>query len=312
MKALSSSSGTARQFNPLRPQSFFLEPERAESGGIVSVATIFLTNRECPWRCVYCDLWKGTMTETVPRGAIPAQMDYALREIGNSTIRQIKLYNAGSFFDPKAVPPEDFPAIAERLHGFERVIVECHPALVGDSAVRFRDLLTTATKLEVAMGLEIADDAILTKLNKRMTLAMFKGAAAFLRAHEIALRVFVMVKPPFVRSEDEALEFARRSIDFAFDCGASVVSLIPARFGPDELQSLAQRGDFAPPKLATLESVLDYGVALRRGRVFADVWDLEKFAECPDCFTARRARLERMNFEQQSESRANCQHCGWR
>ena len=142
MKALSSSPVTARQFNPLRPQSFFLESERAESGEIVSVATIFLTNRECPWRCVYCDLWKNTTTETVPRGAIPAQMDYALREIGNSTIRQIKLYNAGSFFDSKAIPPGDFPAIAERVRGFERVIVECHPALVGESAVAFRNLLT--------------------------------------------------------------------------------------------------------------------------------------------------------------------------
>ena len=301
------------ELNPQRPQQFFMEQERATSGELVSVATIFLTNRECPWRCVYCDLWKNTTTQTVPPGAIPAQIDFALRELGEPAIRQIKLYNAGSFFDPNAILPEDFSAIAERLRGFERVIVECHPALVGESAESFRQLLAhhvSRPTLEVAMGLEIADDAILAKLNKRMTLAMFKGAADFLRAHDIALRAFVMVKPPFVRSEEEALDFARRSIDFAFDCGATAVSLIPARFGPDELQTLAQRGDFAPPKLATLEVALDYGVALRRGRVFADVWDLEKFSDCPDCFPARRARLERMNLQQQSEPRADCQHYG--
>lgn len=295
-----------------RPQQFLLEQERAESGEIVSVATLFLTNRECPWRCVYCDLWKSTTTETVPLGAIPAQIDFALRELGDPAIRQIKLYNAGSFFDPNAIPPGDYPAIAQRVHGFERVIVECHPALVGDSAVRFRDLLTPHAPrptLEVAMGLEIADDAILAKLNKRMTLAMFKRAAEFLRTNGIALRAFVMVKPPFVRGEEEALDFARRSVDFAFDCGATAVALIPARFGPAELDALARSGDFAPPKLATLEAALDYGVALRRGRVFADLWDLEQFADCLECFPARRDRLGRINLQQQFEARAVCAFC---
>ena len=321
----------ARVFDTQRPQSFFLERERAESGEIVSVATVFLTNRECPWRCVYCDLWKGTTTETVPVGAIPAQIDFALNELARApeqrtalsadgvkpagtadmpvrrSASQIKLYNAGSFFDPRAIPPEDFPAIAERLHGFERVIVECHPALVGDSAVRFRDLLTTTTKLEVAVGLEIADDAILAKLNKRMTLAMFRRAAEFLRECHIAMRAFVMVKPPFVRSEDEALDFAQRSIDFAFDCDATAVSLIPARFGPEPLQTLAASGDFAPPALATLEAALDYGVAQQRGRVFADVWDSEKFSDCAKCFSARRERLVQINLQQKLLPKVKCQ-----
>src|SRR5438309_10072825 len=64
-----------------KPHAFLVEEERAESGEIVSVATIFLTNRECPWRCLMCDLWKNTLTETGPLGAIPAQIDYALEEL---------------------------------------------------------------------------------------------------------------------------------------------------------------------------------------------------------------------------------------
>ena len=289
-----------RSFDPLRPQGFFLEHERGASGKVVPVATVFLTNRECPWRCVYCDLWKNTLTVTVPPGAIPAQIDFALAQLPGGSFSQIKLYNAGSFFDPKAIPPEDFTAIAERVRGFERVIVECHPALVGESALSFRDLLgfsVTAPKLEVAMGLEIADDTILARLNKRMTLAMFRRAAEFLTRHGIALRVFVIVKPPFVRTEVEALEFARRSIDFAFECGAEVVSLIPARFGPAALDELAAQGDFAPPTLATFEAALDYGVARRRGRVFADLWDIEKLGG-GHRLEARIARLREINSTQ--------------
>ena len=293
-----------------------MEPERAASGEVISVATLFLTNRECPWRCLYCDLWKNTTTETVPMGAILAQIEFALAELPAGVHSQIKLYNAGSFFDPKAIPPEDFPAIADRVRGFERVIVECHPALVGKSALRFRELLsesairnpqsTIAPRLEVAMGLEIADDEILAKLNKRMTLAMFRRASEFLTSHEIAVRAFIIVKPPFVRTETDALEFVRRSIDFAFECGAGVVSLIPARFGPAALDELAARGDFAPPSLATLEAALDYGVSLRRGRVFADLWDLEKLSKCPDCFPARRERLARINLHQSIEPSVAC------
>ena len=284
-----------------KPSAFLVEGERAESGEIVRIATIFLTNRECPWRCLMCDLWQNTLTESVPPGAIPEQIDLALRQLGEA--RQIKLYNAGSFFDPRAIPPEDFPAIAERVRDFERVIVECHPSLIGDSVRRFRDLVSG--KLEVAMGLETVEPTVLEKLNKRMTLASFAKAAAFLRTHDIALRVFVLVKPPFL-DESAALEWAKRSVDFAFDCGAGVVSLIPVRAGNGAMEALAASGDFAAPKLATLEAALDYGIGLRRGRVFADLWDLEKFSECALCFPARRDRLWQMNAWQTIIPRNAC------
>ena len=287
-----------------RPYGFLTEPERAESGEVVPVATIFLTNRECPWRCLMCDLWKNTLTETVPAGAIPAQIDFALAQLPAS--RQIKLYNSGSFFDPRAIPPGDYPAIADRLRAFERVIVECHPSLVGESALRFRDMLSG--KIEVAMGLETFHPEVLLKLNKRMTLEQFSHAATFLREHDIALRVFVLVKPPFL-NEAEALEWAGRSVDFAFNCGASVVSLIPTRPGNGALETLAAQGKFSPPKLATFEAAFDYAIGLRRGRVFADTWDLERFSDCAECFCARRERLERMNISQQSEAQVTCGAC---
>ena len=304
-----------------KPSAFLVEDERAESGEIVRVATIFLTSRECPWRCLMCDLWRNTLTESVPPGAIPEQIDFALTRLRGLPLQRraekmagrptplarsplerpatIKLYNAGSFFDARAIPPEDFPAIAGRVRGFERVIVECHPSLVGDSALRFRDLLSG--KLEVAMGLETVETSVLEKLNKRMTLASFAKAAAFLRAHDIALRVFILVKPPFL-DEAAALHWARRSIDFAFTCGASVVSLIPTRAGNGALEALG----FVPPKLATLEAAHDYGIGLQRGRVFADLWDLEKFSECAICFPARRERLWEMNAGQTVRGRIAC------
>jgi radical SAM enzyme (TIGR01210 family) len=293
------------QVDPRRPWLSFVEDERDGSGALAPVATIFLTNRECPWRCLMCDLWQHTLTETVPVGAIPAQIDFALGQMPPA--RHLKLYNSGSFFDPRAIPPEDYAAIADRVRGFERVIVECHPALVGKTTIHFRDLLRG--QLEVAMGLETAHPEVLAKLNKRMTLDQFRHAAEFLRQHGIAWRAFILVQPPFL-DEDEALLWACRSMDFAFDCGADVASLIPTRFGNGALEALAEQGQFSPPKLKTLEAALDYGLSVRRGRVFADLWDLEQFSNCEACFPARRQRLAESNRTQAVTPAVACARCG--
>jgi radical SAM enzyme (TIGR01210 family) len=287
-----------------KPAGCFVEDEPTESGRITSVATVLLTNRECPWRCLMCDLWRHTLTDDTPAGAIPAQIDHALARLPQAEV--IKLYNSGSFFDPRAIPPADHEAIANRLRHFERVIVECHPALVNDSAYRFRDRL--GGPLEVAMGLETVHPEVLPKLNKRMTLDSFSRAAERLRKGGIALRAFVLVRPPFLE-ESAAVEWALRSVEFAFNCGATAVSLIPTREGNGALEALTSRGDFAPPRLSTLEKALAAGIGIQRGRVFADLWDLERFSQCSHCFPARLNRLREMNLRQSLRPAIECEHC---
>jgi radical SAM enzyme (TIGR01210 family) len=291
--------------DPLRPYAFLVEDERVASGEVVPVATIFLTNRECPWRCLMCDLWRNTLTESVPAGALPTQIDYALQRLGEA--RQIKLYNSGSFFDSKAIPLQDHGAIAERMAGFERVIVECHPALVGETCVKFRDQI--AGRLEVAMGLETAHPEILERLNKRMSLEQFDLAARVLRNNHIDLRVFILVKPPFML-EEEAVEWATRSLEFAFDCGATAATLIPTRGGNGAMEELAEAGLFSPPRLATLEAALAAGIAMTRGRVFADLWDVKRTASCEACAQGRIARLHAMNLQQCVLPPVPCERCG--
>jgi radical SAM enzyme (TIGR01210 family) len=293
--------------NPRQPYAFLVEEERAASGEVVPVATIFLTNRECPWRCLMCDLWRNTLTESVPAGAIPEQIEFALARL--PTARQIKLYNSGSFFDVHAIPPEDYGAIAADVACFDRVIVESHPSLVGDRCLRFRDLLSAP--LEVAMGLETVHPTALERLNKRMTLEQFVGAADRLRQNAIDLRVFILVQPPFVR-KDEALHWSQRSLDFAFNCGATAATLIPTRAGNGATDRLMQSGDFVPPGLQTVENALEYGIDIKRGRVFVDLWDIQRVATCPQCREQRIARLASMNRSQQPGSAVPCDACGGR
>ena len=158
------------------------------------------------------------------------------------------------------------------------------------------------------MGLETVHPTILPRLNKGMTLRQFARAAEDLRRRAVALRVFIMVKLPGM-DEDEALDWAGRSLDFAFDCGATAAALIPTRAGNGALDELQRRGEFSPPRLRTLETAVAYGVGLGRGRVFADLWDLEKIASCVSCFPARLARLREMNLRQRVGARIRCDVC---
>jgi archaeosine synthase beta-subunit len=296
-----------RALNPRQPYAFLVEDELAASGELVPVATIFLTNRECPWHCLMCDLWRNTLTERVPTGAIPEQIRFALSQL--PTARHIKLYNSGSFFDVHAIPPEDYGAVAAQVTPFERVIVESHPSLVGDRCFQFRDLLNTP--LEVAMGLETVHPTALERLNKRMTLKQFSTAATRLRENAIDLRVFILVQPPFVR-ENEALHWAKRSLDYAFDCGATAATLIPTRAGNGATDHLVQSGDFVPPDLQTVEDALEYGIGINRGRVFVDLWDIERVVACSQCREQRIARLAIMNRSQLLADAIPCGACGGR
>jgi radical SAM enzyme (TIGR01210 family) len=305
--------------DPLKPHGFFLERELSPSGHVASSAVILLTNRECAWRCLMCDLWKNTLPYNVPPAAIPAQIDYALARLG-SRAEQIKLYNSGSFFDTAAIPLEDYAQIAEKVSFADRVIVECHPKLVGEKTIAFRDQLTDP-KLEVAMGLETIHPTILPRLNKQLTRPLFLRAARELHDLGIALRVFVLVKPPFMR-EPQAVDWAVKSTEFAFDCGAAVVSLIPTRPGNGAMDRLLENDEFARPALCTVENSLHEclirfcnrrgsaapGGGLRR-RVFVDTWNLEQFATCPHCFDQRRLRLCQMNLTQEILPPIHCSVC---
>ncbi len=290
---------------PRVPYAFLVEDECAATGVLEPTATVFLTNRECPWRCVMCDLWQNTLTESVPAGAIPEQIRYALGRLPPA--KHIKLYNSGSFFDRGAIPVEDYSEIASAVEPFERVIVESHPSLVGDRCWRFRDLVRG--ELEVAMGLETAHAQILERLNKKLTLAQFATAAERLREERVDLRVFVLIQPPFMKA-DEALFWAKASVDFAFECGATAVALIPTRAGNGAVDALALIGEFQVPELHVAEAVFTYGLGLRSGRVFLDLWDIERVPSCAACRLPRLDRLRAMNLSQQILPAISCVQCG--
>jgi len=300
-KWILSQRGPKNTVDPLKPHAWLVEKECTPSGKIEDTATIFLTNRECPYRCLMCDLWKNTSDSSSLPGTIPDQIEWALNQMAPA--KHLKLYNSGSFFDRKAIPTSDYKRIAEIVSHFETVIVESHARLIGDSCLDFKKLLKP--DLQVALGLETVHPDVLLKLNKQMSLANFSDAVSFLKQNEIRTRAFILLRPPFL-AEDEGIYWAERSIDFAFETGVECCIVIPVRAGNGVMDKLKEMNFFAPPNIHSLEMVLEYGIQLKKGRVFADVWDLGLFSNCDKCLDQRTKRITGMNLMQEVSERIKC------
>jgi len=293
--------GKKNVVDPQKPYAWLVEKERTISGEIEDTAIIFLTNRECPFHCLMCDLWKNTTDNPVPSGAIPNQIEWALDQMPKA--KHLKLYNNGNFFDERAIPEKDYKRIAELVSNFETVIVESHPKLINEKCLRFRDMLKP--ELQVALGLETVHPEVLRKLNKQMTIEDFKKSINYLIQNKIPSRTFTLLKPPFL-SEAEGIYWAKKSIDFAFSIGVECCTIIPVRAGNGAMELLMEKDDFSLPEIQSLEMVLEYGIGLSAGRVFADTWDLNLFSNCKKCTKQRIDRLTEMNRKQRIVNQVTC------
>lgn len=288
--------------DPNKPYLYLQDEEIQKNGRVQKVNTIFLTNRECPFKCVMCDLWRHTLDKPTPRKAIPRQIEYALERMPTASV--VKLYNSGNFFDGKAIPKSDYQAIAELLAGFDHIIVENHPRLIGSFIPEFRDMLNGT--FEIAMGLETIHPEVLPKLNKQITKEDFFESTRFLTENGIDVRAFILLNPPFLTNPEKNIEWCLKSVEFAFDSGCTASTIIPVRDGNGIMDELKNRGDYIPPALSALETVFDKALHLKKGRVFCDIWDLKRFSDCDRCLKGRRDRLNEMNVTQKILAKVEC------
>ncbi len=240
----------------------FSEPELTRNGTVEDHNIILTTNKECPFQCVMCDLWKNTLDERVTKGVIAKQVCDALENLPEA--KHLKIYNAGSFFDRQSIPKQDTFDIADMISEYETLIVEAHPKLIGTPCFEFAEYLQP--ELEVAMGLETVDPSVLPKLNKNMTLDDFERATTQMLEHNIFVRAFILLRTPW-HSEEEGIYWAKESIDFAHRIGVECCTVIPLR------KNERFEWTFEPSSTNALDEVVAYGLAKNKGRVFGDTWD---------------------------------------
>ncbi|MAS76531.1 MAG: radical SAM protein, partial [Verrucomicrobiales bacterium] len=107
----------------------------------------------------------------------------------------------------------------------------------------------------------------------------------------------------------ESVDWAEKTVEFSISCGATVSCIIPTRTGNGATYSLAISGQFHEPNLDQLEDVMDRSIGKPEHRVFADLWDLERFSSCKYCFSNRKSRLLEQNLSQVISDRVTCSYC---
>jgi radical SAM enzyme (TIGR01210 family) len=297
---------TKHRFDPYTAHGSVVESERRPDGRIERALTVFLAGAECPFTCSFCDLWRWTVDGPTEPGALTRQVRAVLDSLDGQTLDRLKLYNASNFFDSRAVPAEDVAEIAKMSVSFGAVTVESHANTIGPACLAFARLIPG--RLEVAVGLETIHPVAAAQLNKRLDPARFDRAAAFLVDNRIDLRVFVLLGAPYVDA-GESVEWAIRTVEYAVERGASIVSIIPVRGGNGELERLEALGHFRPPTLSQLEDALDGCLQTTSNVVTADLWDAERLIACDRCKAKRIERLQVVNLTGRAQPRVACEWC---
>ncbi|MCH8569614.1 MAG: hypothetical protein LAT67_15175 [Balneolales bacterium] len=297
-KVIREKRGPKETLDPFRPYHILHEEERWPDGRLLRTNTIFLANRECPFTCTMCDLWRHTLPhKKTPAGAIPAQIRYGLQNLPDADV--VKLYNNGNFFDTKAIPKNEYTEIAQLCSRFEKVVVENHPLLCGELVSNFASLLKG--ELQIAMGLETIHPVALARLNKQISEKDIRKAASFLRDYSISMRGFVLFNPPFIIGEEENHFWCTQTAELAFELGFDSVAIIPTRGGNGIMETLQANGDFVPPRFTAFERVFDdiFRSPNKSGCVTADLWDIDRLNKHSEPnFEQRIKRLETMNLSQ--------------
>jgi radical SAM enzyme (TIGR01210 family) len=293
--------------DPYRAHGSLVEDERRPDGTIERTLTVFLAGAECPFTCTFCDLWRWTIDGPTPPGALTRQLESVLQSLDGPVPDRLKIYNASNFFDRRAVPAKDASGIARLAVSFAAVTVESHANTIGPKTLAFARQVSG--RLEVATGLETIHPVAVAHLNKRLDLPRFDSAAAFLAASGVDLRVFVLLGAPYVGAE-ESVAWTVRTVAYAVERGAVVVSIIPVRGGNGELERLQALGLFTPPTLAQLEEAVDLCLRLTGAVVTADLWDVKQLTSCESCASERIERLRQINLTGRAQPRIACAVCG--
>ena len=181
------------------------------------------------------------------------------------------IYNGGSFLSVKEIPLKTQLAILKfvRQHPtIRKIMVESRAEFVTEIKLRQYKEALGEKKLEIAIGLESANDKVRNEcLKKGMSKATFAKAIKLCHIFEIQTFAYVFLKPHCL-TEKEAVEDAIKSIKYCFQTGVDEVSLSCAFVQAGTLlHKLYQAGKFQPPKLWSIIEVIQKTASLGPVRI---------------------------------------------
>jgi radical SAM enzyme (TIGR01210 family) len=126
----------------------------------------------------------------------------------------VKIFTSGSFLDNKEISPIVRNEIMDKLSDItNKISVESRPEYITDKILSDIKKNTDMYNIEIGIGLETANDSIRTDyLNKGFTFNDYINAANILKKHNMTLKTYVLIKPPFL-TEKESINDAIKTVD---------------------------------------------------------------------------------------------------
>jgi hypothetical protein len=184
-------------------------------------ATLILKAGNCSWRgCMFCGYGRNTGYRPTEEN-LKREFDGFFSNTGGE-VDTIKVFGSGSFLDEKQVPEKARAYFAEkcRERKIKKLVVESRPEHVS------REKLAGFSGLElvVAIGLEVADDRLLDRINKGFHLKDYEKAVGEIHSAGAKTRTYLLVNIPGEREDtmDRSVEYALKHSD-----GVVLINLLP-------------------------------------------------------------------------------------
>lgn len=244
--------------DPKKPVSCWSEKDVLDDKIIDAFVIIFRT-RGCSWAlnsgCSMCGYFNDSMWENVSNNDLLTQFNTAMKSYSGQKF--VKIFTSGSFLDDKEINPNVRKEIFGKLiETVDKVSVESRPEFITDGKLSEIKEGFKSKTFEVGLGLETASDFIREHcLNKGFTFNDYKKAAKTLKKHNIKLKTYVLIKPPFL-TEKESINDAINTVD-KIKTITDTVSFNPTNVQRNTLVNfLWQRKQYRPAWLFSVTEIL--------------------------------------------------------
>lgn len=264
---------TPRPQNPRQPVRCWSEKDVLD-GTIVDAYVIILRTRGCSWAlssgCTMCGYFNDSMFSEVTEEDFLAQFEAALQ--GYKQEKIVKLFTSGSFLDPSEVPQ----TIQQKILGSlaqqaEKISVESRPEYITEKHLTDIHKTVVPKTFEIGIGLETTNDLVRQKaINKGFTFQQYIKAAGLLRKHQMKVKTYVLMKPPFLtekESLDDCIRTAKETKKYT-----DSISLNPTNVQHHTVvEYLWKRDQYRPPWLWSIVEFLQQSKSLTDAFVKCDL-----------------------------------------
>ncbi|MGF1599883.1 MAG: radical SAM protein [Acidimicrobiales bacterium] len=181
---------------------------------------VIFNSRRCRYQCHFCDLpAKSTRTE-ISAEDLEEQFARVLAKTkhGLSVVSRLTLSNEGSVFDDPTFPSPALREIcraAAQLPTLGVVSLETRLEFVTKNAIQEIKDVVGNKRIDILTGFETLDQQIRDEvLFKRESLSVFLSGLDLLGEQGLSLTSYVLFKPDYTMSDEEAIDEARASIEF--------------------------------------------------------------------------------------------------